>query len=105
MPPSGCAAWRNRLYVVSSRPSQEGAIGGLCCTRGTVPIARPHSPPIKGGRICRSCTCTPYVPIAPCHKRGGRCGGLCCMYTVARPHPPEAERTAEQIVFLILFYI
>jgi len=28
----------------------------------------------KGGRICRSCTCTPYVPIAPCHKRGGRCG-------------------------------
>jgi len=34
----------------------------------------------------------------------GAVWGLWCTYAVARPHPPEAERTAEQIVLLI-FYI
>jgi len=73
MPPSGCAAWRNRLYVFSSRPSQEGAIGGACGVRGTVSIARPHSPPIKGARMGRVLVHR-TSPSLPCHKRGGRCG-------------------------------
>ena len=41
MPPSGCAAWRNRLYVVSSRPSQEGAMGAIYCS--TLYLINEHS--------------------------------------------------------------
>ena len=89
MPPSGCAAWRNRLYVVSSRPSQGGATGGLRGVRGTVPIARPHSPPIKGARMGRVLLhrTSPSLPVT---REGGGVGLV--VYVHCSTPPPTRSR-------------